>query len=244
MMPDRLELVDAHCHLDLYPDPAALARTVNERRVHTIAVTNAPSVFEYSEKLARTSPYLHAAIGLHPELVPTHGHEMSRIWPFLERTRFVGEVGLDYTTSDSSIRAKQRAIFAEILARCASYGDKTITVHSRRASADTIAAIGDRFPGRVILHWFSGSRKELEKALQFGLYMSVNPAMIQSQKGRDLVAAMPRDRVLTESDGPFVSEGRGPANPTSTSLVLRYLSKLWGTSELDASRSILKNLGE
>jgi len=73
MSADPVELVDAHCHLDLFPDPAALARHVNERRIHTIAVTNAPSVFAHTEHLAAGSAYLHPAIGLHPELVATHG---------------------------------------------------------------------------------------------------------------------------------------------------------------------------
>ncbi len=238
-----MELLDAHCHVDLFPDPAAIVRTATERRIHTIAVTNAPSVFEHTERLANGTDYVHAAVGLHPELIPTHGQEVTRMWPLLERTRFVGEIGLDYSTNDEGLRARQRAVFSEILGKCAAYGDKTITVHSRRAASDTIAAIGDHFPGRVILHWFSGSLRELDRAIQCGLYFSVNPAMVQSSKGRDLIKSMPKDRVLTESDGPFIKAGAQPADPVSTSSVVTFLSTLWRIPEAEVARTVLKNSG-
>jgi TatD DNase family protein len=243
MSADPVELVDAHCHLDLFPDPAALARHVNERRIHTIAVTNAPSVFAHTEHLAAGSAYLHPAIGLHPELVATHGHELPRIRPALERTRYVGEVGLDYTTNDLALRARQRDVFTKILGHCAELGGKTITVHSRRAVADTIDTIGERFPGRVILHWFTGTRKELERALRFGLYFSINAAMVQTQKGRELIEAMPRDRVLTESDGPFVRLGAKSADPTSAMVVIQHLARAWRCDGEAAQRIVLENLG-
>lgn len=236
------EYVDAHCHLDLFPDPAALVRRIDERRVHTIAVTNAPSVFAHTERLAAGSRYLRAAAGLHPELVATHGGELDQLWPCLERTRYVGEVGLDYSTNDAALRTRQRAVFDKILERCAAFRDKTITVHSRRASSDTIDAIGERFPGKVILHWFTGTRREVERAARLGLYFSINPAMVTSQKGRELVDAMPRDRVLTESDGPFVKLGPQPADPTSAPIVLNYLARTWRLEVEQVARAVFANL--
>ncbi len=237
-----IEYVDAHCHLDLFPDPVALARQINERCVHTVAVTNAPSVFAYTERLAAGSRYLRAAAGLHPELVATHGGELELLWPCLERTRYVGEVGLDYSTNDGVLRARQRVVFEQILERCARVRDKTITVHSRRAASDTIDAIGDHFPGKVILHWFTGTRREVERAIRFGLYFSVNPAMVTSQKGRDLIDAMPRERVLTESDGPFVKVGLQSADPTSAPIVLNHLARVWRLHVDDVARVVLANL--
>ncbi len=241
-MTDPTEYVDAHCHLDLFPDPAALVRRIDERRVHTIAVTNAPSVFGHTERLAASSRYVRAAAGLHPELVATHGGELDQLWPCLERTRYVGEVGLDFSTNDAALRTRQRTVFEKILERCAAFRDKTITVHSRRASSDTIDTIGERFPGKVILHWFTGSRREVERAARLGLYFSINPAMVNSQKGRELVDAMPRDRVLTESDGPFVKLGPQPADPTSAPIVLNYLARTWHLEVEQVARAVLANL--
>jgi TatD DNase family protein len=236
-------LVDAHCHVDLFPDPPALARLIAERRIHTIAVTNAPSVFSHTERLARDSQYLHAAVGLHPELVPTHGKELDAIWPALERTEFVGEIGLDYTITDRDVHTRQREVFTRILERCAQLGNKTITVHSRRAVADTIAVIGSGFPGRVILHWFTGTSRQLQQAISNGLYFSINVAMVHSQKGRDLIAAIPRNRMLTESDGPFVRMGPEPASPSSSQIVVAHLARHWGLSEAEVVQTLVRNMG-
>lgn len=240
-LPISGELVDMHCHVDLFPDPQALVRAVEGSRVHTVAVTNAPSVFPHTELLAKGCSYLHAAVGLHPELVASHGHELKLMWPLLARTRFVGEIGLDYTTNDKEVRAQQRTIFERILEGCAASGDKIITVHSRRAAADVIAVVGERYPGRVILHWFTGSARELERAVRADLYFSVNHAMLNSLKGRALVAAMPGDRVLIESDGPFVQIDGSPASPRSSATTLRALARVWGESDESARLKVLAN---
>jgi TatD DNase family protein len=237
----RSLLVDMHCHVDLFPNPEAIVRAIDANKVHTIAVTNAPSVFGYTERLAKRCSYLHAAVGLHPELVPTHKHELESMWPMLERTQFVGEIGLDYGTNDKALRAQQRKIFVEILERCASARDKIITVHSRRAAGDVIAAIGNNFPGRVVMHWFSGSLRELDGAIQNGLYFSLNPAMFESQKGRQLVAAIPRERVLTESDGPFVQIAGSTISPESASATLQRLSQLWAVPPEETARIVTDN---
>lgn len=240
---DSTGLVDAHCHVDLFRDPSAIARVVTERRIHTIAVTNVPSVFEYTELLARKSRYLHASVGLHPELIPTHGHEIGIMWPLLERTRFVGEIGLDYSTTDANTRLHQRTIFTQILEKCAVKGDKIITVHSRRSATDVIDIVGNHYPGRIIMHWFSGSVRELQKGLDYGLYFSVNPAMLNSQNGRAIIECIPKYRILTESDGPLGMAAGQPASPTSTGLVVSYLSKLWQVTELEVAQTILRNSG-
>src|SRR6266542_3905074 len=97
------ELIDAHCHVDLFPDPNALADEAGCSRIHIIAVTNAPSVFLHTLALSRDRPYVHAAVGLHPEVAASHGHELERMWPLLEQTKYVGEIGLDYVTDDQSL---------------------------------------------------------------------------------------------------------------------------------------------
>ena len=234
-------VVDAHCHIDLYKDPVAMVDEVERRNVHTIAVTNAPSVFFFTADLASKRTYLHAAAGLHPELVRTHGQELAKLLPLLEQTRFVGEIGLDYVTTDVADRKRQVEVFATILRRCAELGNKVLTIHSRRSSADVVAMIEKIKPGKAILHWFSGPKRDLLRAIGSGCWFSVNPAMIRSQAGRSLIAAMPRDRVLTESDGPFVDVSGKPATPWDTDTVLVYLATVWQCSSQDAATNVSNN---
>lgn len=248
-MPDRsqsttrggFDYVDAHCHVDLFPSPADLVAEADAERVLTIAVTNAPFVFDHTRELARRSAFVHPALGLHPELVQSHGGELGKLCERLKEVRFVGEVGLDYGTTDRALRAQQRRVFETVLEACARAGSKVLTVHSRRAASDVVQAIGRGFPGGIILHWFTGTVRELERAAAAGAYFSVNAAMFESKNGRSLIAAMPRDRVLTESDGPFVRRAGHPASPRNMRLVVDALARQWQLPSDDAARTIRGN---
>jgi TatD DNase family protein len=234
-------MVDAHCHIDLYLNPESIAAESEAGRIYTIAVTNAPSVFHYTALLAANRKYIRAAVGLHPELVHSHGRELDLLWPLLDQTRYVGEVGLDYTTTDQSERRAQRDVFTKILERCSGYRNKVITLHSRRAAGDVITAVGNNYPGKVILHWFSGSGAELERAADFGMYFSVNTSMVNSKKGQALIAKMPADRVITESDGPFINVVNEPARPHHMEKVIERLGLLWGLSFEESRARVISN---
>jgi len=235
-------LVDTHCHIDLYPSPKTVIAEAESNGIYTVAMTNAPSVSAHTFSLTEGCRFVQAAVGLHPQLVQSHGREIEKFGIFLKDTRFVGEIGLDYTTGDQNEKNLQRDVFARILQQCASCGGKILSVHSRRAATDVIAAIGGDYPGVVILHWFSGSARELERALDFGMYFSVNPSMVRSKKGQSLVAIMPRKRVLTESDGPFTRiEGR-PARPSDVSEVVSWLSDSWKVSAEEVGGIISANM--
>jgi TatD DNase family protein len=132
-------------------------------------------------------------------------------------------------------------VFSRIVERCVDHGDKILTVHSRRSAADVISILGDRFPGKVILHWFSGSSRELQRAIDFGFYFSVGPAMVKSKSGLALLAAMPRDRVLTETDGPFVNTAGRPARPADVVTVVHEISQFWRRSPDEAKSLIFQN---
>lgn len=217
---------DAHCHIDLYRSYREELAAIAQSRQSTIAVTNAPSVFDAMVRLASGNPFVYPAIGLHPELAEEREHELALLLGRLDNVRFVGEIGLDYSNRSAN-RAQQRKIFSRILSGCAAYPGKVLSIHSRNAGPDAVELVGDRFPGAAVLHWFSGTQKVLERALSFGFYFSVNPAMIRSERGRAIVSALPRERVLTESDGPFVDVGGVPARPADVKLVVEYLAKLW-----------------
>jgi len=236
-----MKLVDAHFHLDLHKNPPAIIAECESKQIYTIAVTNAPSVFFHTLRLAADTKYVRAALGLHPELVATHAHELPQLLRQLDQTRYIGEVGLDYVTTDSALRSAQRRVFEVTLSRCAELGGKIITVHSRRSAGDVLACIGTSFPGSIILHWFSGSLRDLRAGLAAGCHFSVNPAMLRSEHGRDLIRALPRTCILTETDGPFVQvDGRG-AVPSDAIQAVNGLAKLWGIDSQEAAAIVLSN---
>jgi TatD DNase family protein len=232
------QFVDVHCHVDLLNSPLKVLHQADRQSIGIVAATNTPSVFEQTAKMAATTRYTHPALGLHPQLVKERTAELKLMWQLFDRTRFIGEIGLDYTDSDPSVRGLQRKVFSSILERCEASGDKILIVHSRRAAADVVSAIGGSFRGIAILHWYSGSKKILEQALQNGLYFAVNLAMFRSKRGNKIIQMLPTDRVLTETDSPFASSGRNPSMPFDVKELVLELAAMWDESQ-ESTRAIV-----
>lgn len=232
---------DAHCHIDLYPSYREELSAIAQAGLRTIAVTNAPSVFDAMVRLARDYPQVFPAIGLHPELISEREYELPLLLERLNVVRFVGEIGLDFARAAIS-RSRQVSVLEDILAACADRPGKILSLHSRRAESEVVRLIGPQFPGTAILHWYSGPLKVLDQALNHGFYFSVNPAMISSERGRAIIASLPQERVLTESDGPFATIGGAPARPTDVRHVITYLATQWKVSEQDAEAVVDGNL--
>jgi len=236
-----MRYVDAHCHLDQYPDPKAEAGACDASQTYTIAVTNLPSAFASMERLAAGRSFVRAAVGLHPVLVGQNANAVDQMLTFIERTKYVGEVGLDYTQADDADRKLQRSVLERIVERCESLGGRVITVHSRRAADDVLAIVGPARRSAVILHWFSGSLKAASRGVSAGCFFSVNPAMIRSLSGQAIIAAIPDDRLLTETDGPFVKHAGHPVRPLDVARTLPALARERGTAEAVLGPMILQN---
>lgn len=217
-----------------YPDYQRVIVEAEMAGIDTIAVTTTPSVFARCVEISASYRHIYPAIGLHPEWAGQRARELPLLISSLAATRFVGEIGLDYTTQDLEDRRLQRDVFAGILDACAGYGNKVLTIHSRRAETEIIQMVGDKYPGAIILHWFTGSHATLNCALSAGYYISVNPAMIASARGRAIVSEIPRNRILMETDGPFVMVDRRPARPSDITRAAAGLAREWSMSNRQA----------
>lgn len=235
-----IRYVDAHCHVDLFPDPVEVMREASRERVAVVAVTNAPSVFQPLVRLASAFENVLPALGLHPELAVERESELSLFRKLLEETDFVGEIGLDGTSRSPRGLATQRRVLGEILHAIERSGPKVLMLHTRRAVRATFDTFGDA-RASVILHWFNGTDAQARAAVDRGWWFSVNPAMLGSPKGRALVRSLPCDRVLTESDGPFANVKNRPSRPTDVSRIVEDLASLWELGHEDARWVILEN---
>src|SRR6266498_4402039 len=131
------ELVDFHCHLDLYPDHTAAFAECERQGVHTLTVTTTPRAWPHNRALASKTRYVRAALGLHPQLVAERANELSLFEEYLVQTRFVGEVGLDAGPRFYRSIEIQKQVFERVLTLCANAGSKILSVHSVR-SATTV----------------------------------------------------------------------------------------------------------
>lgn len=236
-------MIDFHCHLDLYPDPAAAAAACRQQGHYVLSVTTTPRAWRGTLALSKGAPRVRTALGLHPQLAHERHGELPLFEALLPETRYVGEVGLDGSPELRPHQEVQRRCFDRILAACAAAGGRVLTVHSRRA-ADAVLDAWERKPGAgtMILHWFTGSRRELERAAGLGCWFSVGPAMVRSSRGRDALAAMPPDRILTETDGPFATGLKGPLGPGEVEEAVAACGVSWRVPHDEAGHRLAENL--
>lgn len=199
-------LVDMHCHLDLFQGIQNNPGREDNLGIKTITVTNAPSFFSKNKDLFEQSKNIRVALGLHPQLITTHGLEYNQFKELVSETRYIGEIGLDGSPEYKSSFAAQAKVFENILLYISKEPSKIISVHSRNAAKETISTITRALRStehRVILHWYSGGISELDTAIKSGFYFSINHKMANSEKGKTLITKIPNDRILTETDAPF-----------------------------------------
>lgn len=235
-------MIDLHCHLDLYSDASDVVAQCVARRLYVLSVTTVPSAFEGTVALAPSDSRIRTALGMHPELAASRAHELSLFEKLLPSTRYVGEVGLDGSRDHRETLDVQRCVFSDVLHLCARAGGKVLSVHSRGATGIILDAIETQpTAGFVVLHWYLGNAKQVARATEMGCWFSVGPSMLMSDRGRAAVAAMPRDRIVTESDGPFGSIDGRRILPWDAWSILPVLAELWNASENDVSEQMKMN---
>lgn len=236
-------MIDFHCHLDLFPDPIGVARECQMRDMYVLSVTTTPSAWPGTKSLALEDSKIRTALGLHPQLAHERYTELALFDELLSQTRYVGEVGLDGSPECREHWAIQVRVFEHMLSACAAAGGRVLSIHSRRASNEVLNLL-QKYPsaGTPVLHWFSGSRKDLDRAVDLDCWFSVGPSMLRSERGRALVKLMPKHRVLTESDGPFAQVNGSPVFPWQVDEAVESLSMLWGEMRSSVNQTLGANL--
>lgn len=229
-------LFDTHCHLDLLNSFDYTVEEIEKKKIYTIAVTNLPILYEkLSNKI--NSKYIKPALGFHPELIEQYQKYIPEMWKLLPQARYIGEVGLDFKVGKDS-KVLQTKFFEELILRCNNLGGKILTVHSRGSANEVISIIGNEFNSSYILHWYSGSIKYLNTALSNGAYFSINYAMVTSSSGQKIIENIPNERLLLESDSPFILIDKKPFSTLEIDKVVIKLATIKNISFEDM-RSIL-----
>ena len=238
-------LVDFHCHLDLYPNHEQAVQQAESAGIFTLAVTTTPRAWPRNHELAQKTKYVRAALGLHPQLVAEHEAEIS-IWDnYLSQARYIGEVGLDAGPRFYKSIEAQKRVFRHVLKRCADAGGKVLSVHSIRTSKLVLDNIEELLPsekGKVVLHWFTGTKKEVQRASKLGCYFSINSTMLAAEKHLPMVMEMPLDRILTETDGPFTKSFDRPSIPSDVIYTINKLSHLHKKHPTELASIVRANL--
>jgi TatD DNase family protein len=222
-------VIDTHAHLDACAEPAddLVARAGDAGVERIVAVGSGLESCRETLAITRRHEGVFAALGIHPHQAgDPDAAATDELRELLADPRAVavGETGLDHYR-DYAPRNRQLELFARQLELADELG-KPVVIHTRAASDETAAALAD-FPGAVVLHCFSAPEL-LPVALERGYYVSFagNVTYPKAAELRAAARAVPRERLLAETDSPYLSpqprRGRPnePANVVHTVAVL------------------------
>lgn len=201
-------MYDMHCHLDLMSSMGEIADKALKNNINILAITTTPRAYEKEVRLLNNYNNIRVALGLHPQLVKERYAELSIIEKYIKRANYIGEIGLDFGRQYYSSKERQIEVFDKIIYWSSLFGNKVISIHSVK-SDKTVIDILEKYNclnnNICILHWFSGTITQLNRAINLGCYFSINIEMIKSENGKKLLKKIPTDRILLESDAPFIS---------------------------------------
>jgi TatD DNase family protein len=247
-------LIDSHCHLD-FPDFAGeLDAVIARAQAAGIAriVTISTRIKRHAEVLAIAErfPDVYCSVGTHPH----NAHEELDIGPdaLIERSRHpkvvaIGEAGLDYHYDHSPRHAQERS-FRNHIAAARDTG-LPLVIHSREADNDMARMLEEEtgkgaFP--AVLHCFAGSRELAQRALALGLFISFTGILTfkKSDELRAIAQSLPADRILVETDAPYLAPGRHRGRRNEPAFVVetaKVLAETRGVSPDEMARQTTEN---
>jgi TatD DNase family protein len=233
-------LIDTHCHVDQFLNPPEIVEECEKRGLRVVAVTNLPSDFVIAADRLKGKRYVCAALGMHPLMAAKAIRELSAFRRIVPHVGYIGEIGLDYSPAGLATKAVQERVFDEVLGSLTDR-HRFITLHSRRAEKAVLDRLESNRIRRAVFHWFTGTAAELKKVVEAGHFVSVNAAMLQSEKGVTLVRVVPLEAILVETDGPFCKFGQRVSKPTDVHDIYAKLSTHMGCSARELEERVSTN---
>ncbi|MEO6298452.1 MAG: TatD family hydrolase [Paracoccaceae bacterium] len=253
-MSDIPELVDSHCHLDFpdfdgeLPQILARARAAGVTRMVTICtrLRNEPQV----RSIAEANDGVFYAAGTHPMSAAEEPlATLDQLTALARHPKFVGigETGLDYHYTAESAAIQQTSLRIHIQA--AQETGLPLIIHARAADDDVARILGEGMkirPYTCVMHCFSSGSALAQAALEMGFYLSMSgiPTFPKSQELRDIFAAAPLNRILVETDSPYLAPipHRGKRNePAYTAFTAKTGAAIYGVTDAEFAAATSAN---
>jgi len=193
------------------------------------------------------------ALGLHPWEIRDES-ELERFVRYLPECDAVGEIGVDRSHFPKLSVERQRPLLEAILDHPETR-KRIVSLHAWQAYPDLVEILTDHPVPGAIIHWFMGTGDTLRRAIQLDVFFSVNDAMFAAAEGVEVLPALPRNRVLTETDAPSIEFGTGrsldvgerhtrPLEPGELAQTEAKLAELWKAEPAEVRVQLWRNLAE
>lgn len=208
-------LVDSHCHIDFNDFEDDIEDIIQRMKDSSVTAAlnagNGLEDFENQLNLSDKYPFIYTAVGVHPHNADEYPDITAE--DLLERTQHkkvvgIGECGLDYYY-DYSEKDSQIRLFKEHI-KAAQESELPLIIHTREADEDTISILDEMYKKKTFsgeIHCFSSSKELADFALSIGFYISASGIITFNKSGdlRDIFATIPDNRLLVETDSPFLA---------------------------------------
>jgi TatD DNase family protein len=239
--------LDMHCHLTQAAEPAD-----GDPAILSVTFTPDEYAARSTEKGTTRTVW---ALGLHPWEYGAQ-EQLEAFARQLPDAQAVGEIGLDGTDRARSPMDSQRDGLTQILSNPETKR-RIVSIHGWMAYQEVVDVLRSEPTPGIVYHWFMGMGETLEQAIALDIFFSVNDAMFSLAGGREIVAQLPRHRVLTETDGPYIQAGTGQAmnpgdvipggpalRPGELNHSEQQLAEIWGESTSVVRQQLWHNLAE
>ena len=223
--------IDAHAHIDVDIDRAEI------RRLEALVIAVTRSLDEADRATRREDGLTMWGVGCHPGLKKAQdAFDARRFEELLARTAVAGELGLD---GKSRVSMHQQVATLEEALHVLRRRPRLASLHSYAATGQLLELLEARCPPGIVLHWWLGDARQTERAVELGCYFSVNASSVRRN---DVLATIPIDRILTETDHPFGDRRSRIRRPGGVQDVEQALGLQHGMSPGEVRRLMWSNL--
>ena len=229
------ELIDAHCHLDMFPDPDIIKKDSRFGGLSAIITAGGSRKSSMAAIDVADGEMVFAVIGIDPQSAETDEDfigEMTGLVKANKKVVGVGEIGLDYKVGPG--KELQKRVFEEQI-ELAKALDIPIVVHSRGAMEDVVKIVKKHDVKKAMFHFFEGDEIVAKELASLGYLISIPPA--ESSKRKRVINALSISNISVETDSPVV--GKSPLDVIRT---VEWISELKGLSFNETSARITENV--
>ena len=235
-----MSLFDTHCHLadpDLFPERDEIIRRAKENGVNLILTVGYDSATnQRSIEIAEENDSVYCAVGVHPN----EGEDLLDL-PQGQKVVAIGETGLDYYRD----QVDQRTQIERFLRHIEIARERTLPliIHTRKAFSDIIPIVINEGYYRGVFHCYSGDLDTALKLTNLGFYISFSGSIIYgSRRLQKILRNIPDDRILIETDSPYISPFRGRKNePANLKIIAEYVARILKRDFDEVARMVTEN---
>jgi TatD DNase family protein len=240
-------LIDAHTHLDYKKFEKDLDKVIERAEDNNfIAIISNGTGPESNRKVLEISKkykIIKPALGIYPiDALEMSDDEIDKEIEFIKKSKpiAIGEVGIDYY--HTNIKEKQKINFKKFI-KLSKELDIPIIVHSRNAEEDVVQILEEEGAKKVMMHCFSSGKKELvERIEKNGWYFSIPAIIVRNKTFKKLVKRISMEKVLTETDAPFLSPFKGKRNePSFIKETIKKIAEIKQLTEKEVEDKIYSN---